>query len=90
MAKISFKAPYSLSLEEIKEKVERGAQKFGGNVEWKNGNECHFSGEYKGFSGSGIFTVRDKEVDVVLNVPLAAKPFQGKIKEKVIEELNKP
>ena len=90
MAKMRFKAPYSLSLEEIKKKVEEGARKFGGNVEWKNENECHFSGEYKGFSGSGVFTVNEKEVDVLLNLPLAAKPFQGKIKEKVIEELNKP
>ena len=89
MAKFQFKAPYSLSMEEIKKKVEEGAQNFGAEVEWKKDNECHFSGEYKGFSVSGVFTVEEKEVDVSLNLPLAAKPFQGKIKEKVIEELNK-
>lgn len=89
MAKFQFKAPHNLSLEKIKEKVENGTKQFGAEAEWKNGNECHFSGQYKGVSASGVFKVHEKEVDVLLNLPMMAMPFKAKIKEKVIQELNK-
>ena len=89
MPKFKFESPYTISQEEIKEKVNKGVQKFGANVDWKNENECHFSGEYKGIKVSGSFVIKDEVVDIAMNLPLAAKPFQGKIKEKVIEELNK-
>ncbi len=84
MAKFQFKAPYNLSMEDIREKVEKGAKQFGADVKWKNGNECHFSGQYKGVSASGIFTVHEREVEVLLNLPMMAMPFKSKIKERVI------
>ena len=89
MPKFKFSAPYSLSVEQIRKKVEQGAGKFGAKADWKKEDECHFDGQYKGFSVSGFFKIKDKEVDVTLNLPFVAMPFKGKIKDRVSEELNK-
>lgn len=87
MPRYQFQAPHNLSREQVKERVKHFSEKYSASLEWKKENEGHFSGQHKGVSVSGVFTIFDEEVDVSLNLPLMVMPFKSKIKEEVIKEL---
>jgi hypothetical protein len=57
--------------------------------DWKNDSMGEFGFTAKGVSIGGTITVRDKKIDVEMDVPFLFKIFQGKAMSVVTEEVQK-
>lgn len=87
MADISLKHPHGLSLDDAKIKVEQIVQDVQSEfpalvdkINW-NGDKTQASVKGKGFDGD--FRVDDTNVGIDINLKLFAKPFKGKVQEKI-------
>jgi hypothetical protein len=57
--------------------------------EWKSETHSEFGFNAKGVKLGGTITVRDKKIDVEMDVPFLFKIFQGKAMQVVTEEVQK-
>ena len=71
--------------------IERALAEHGGRVaehhqEWQ-GDTLHFSAKAMGVRVSGTATVTETEVVVDAKLPLLAKPFEGRVRQRIEQEL---
>ncbi len=86
--------PHHMTAEQARIRVEQklaqlltqfGARAEDLSQEWA-GNTLQFKGKARGFSLEGTVEVTDAEVVIDANLPLMAKPFEGRIRQAVERE----
>ncbi len=87
MAKLNIEQAHSLPLDEVKRRLEaladRLSAKYGIDAKWTSDREASL----KRTGVSGIITLAEDKVAVLLDLSFALLPMKGKIQERIAREL---
>ncbi|MFU8807036.1 MAG: polyhydroxyalkanoic acid system family protein [Bradymonadaceae bacterium] len=93
MADISLRRPHGSSLDEAKSKiggivtdVQNEFPSLVNSIDW---NEDKTNAKVKGKGFSGEFQVNDTDVAIDIDLSLFARPFRGKLEEKIASRMEK-
>jgi len=87
MPKVTIDQPHSLSLPEVKQRLQglqdKLAAKYGVDARWTSDTES----QLKGTGFTGRISCADGRVSVLIDLSFALTPIKGKIEERVRQEL---
>lgn len=87
MAKLNIEQTHTLPLDEVRRRLQeladRLSTKYGINATWTNDREA----KLKRTGVSGVITLADDKVAVLLDLSFALIPMKGKIQERIAREL---
>jgi putative polyhydroxyalkanoate system protein len=87
MAKVNIEQAHALPLDEVKRRLQeladRLSAKYGIDAKWTNDREATL----KRTGVSGVITLAENKVAVLLDLSFALLPLKGKIEERITREL---